>query len=195
MAIELNLPWPLMTKNKLESIGISPESDIENIHKVAFEKLKENFHQESFEEIRSELSKLRTYAKLKTEIGMEKYLNSIENIRDRTALTKLRLSNHTLMIEKGRHLGLQENQRLCPFCDNKVENEHHFVIECSTFDEIRKALFLEMAEIDNTFNDLDDNDKFIFLLSKPEAGKKTSEYINKTLELRNFLAEKPKQNG
>ena len=52
----------------------------------------------------------------------------------------------------------------------------------------------EMAEIDNTFNDLDDNDKFIFLLSKPEAGKKTSEYINKTLELRNFLAEKPKQN-
>ena len=195
MAIELNLPWPLMTKNKLESIGISPESDIENIHKVAFEKLKENFHQESFEEIRSELSKLRTYAKLKTEIGMEKYLNSIENIRDRTALTKLRLSNHTLMIEKGRHLGLQENQRLCPFCDNKVENEHHFVIECSTFDEIREALFLEMAEIDNTFNDLDDNDKFIFLLSKPEAGKKTSEYINKTLELRNFLAEKPKQNG
>ena len=99
------------------------------------------------------------------------------------------------MIEKGSHQDLQENQRLCPFCDNKVENEHHFVIECSTFDEIREALFLEMAEIDNTFNDLDDNDKFIFLLSKPEAGKKASEYINKTLELRNFLAEKPKQNG
>ena len=32
--------------------------------------------------------------------------------------------------------------------------------------EIREALFLEMAEIDNTFNNFDDNDKFIFLLAK-----------------------------
>ena len=43
---ELNLPWPLMNKN--ESIGLSPQDDVENIHKVAFEKLKENFYQESF---------------------------------------------------------------------------------------------------------------------------------------------------
>ena len=62
MASEHNLPWPLMTKNQLDSIGITPESDIQNIHKVAFEKLKENFYRESFEEISSEHSKLRTYA-------------------------------------------------------------------------------------------------------------------------------------
>ena len=45
---ELNLPWPLMNKNVLESVGLSPQDDVENIHKVAFEKLKENFYQESF---------------------------------------------------------------------------------------------------------------------------------------------------
>lgn len=195
MASEHNLPWPLMTKNQLDSIGITPESDIQNIHKVAFEKLKENFYRESFEEISSEHSKLRTYAKLKTEIGIEDYLNSIENVRDRTALTKIRLSNHTLMIEKGRHQGLQENQRFCPFCDNKVENEYHFIMECNTFDIFRQHLFVEIREINNTFNILDDNEKFIFLLSKPEAGKMISEYLNKTLQIRSFLVENYKQNG
>ena len=41
MSTELNLPWPLMNKNVLESIGLSPQNDSENIHKVALEKLKE----------------------------------------------------------------------------------------------------------------------------------------------------------
>ena len=103
------------------------------IHKVAFERLKDIFHHNSFEEINSYHSKLRTYAKLKTEIEMEEYLDSIKNIKDRTALTKICLSNHDLMIEKGRHQGLQENLRLCPFCDNKIENEQHFIIDCHTY--------------------------------------------------------------
>ena len=67
------------------------------------------------------------------------------------------------MIEKGRHQGLQENERLCPFCDNKIENEFHFVMECNTFDVLRQQLFIEMVGIDNVFNELDDNKKFIFI--------------------------------
>ena len=195
MATEHNLPWPILTKNHLDSVGIVPDSDVENMHIATFEKLKEKFHQDSFEEINSEHSKLRTYAKLKTEIGMEDYLNSIENIRDRTALTKIRLSNHDLMIEKGRHQGLQENQRVCPFCDIKVENEHHFVVECSTYDVLRQDLFAKLTEVDNTFHVLDNNEKFIFLLSNSAAGKLISEYLNKTLQIRRFLVENHKQNG
>ena len=64
MASELNLPWPLINKNKLDSVGISPESEIENIHKRVLKKLEENFHQQSFDEISSEHSKLRTYVLL-----------------------------------------------------------------------------------------------------------------------------------
>ena len=63
---------------------------------------------------------------MKTEAGREQYLDSIKNIKDRTALTKIRFSNHELMIEKGKHLDLQENQRLCPLCDNKVEMRMKF---------------------------------------------------------------------
>ena len=195
MASERNLPWPQMTKDKLDSIGIAPENDIENIHIVAFKKLKENFYRESFEEINSEHSKLRMYAKLKTEIGIEEYLCSIKNVGNRTALTKIRLSNHNLMIEKGRHQGLRERQRLCPFCDNKVEDEYHFIMECKTFNEFRQKLFVEITEIKNTFNLLNDAEKFIFLLSKPEAGDSISRYLNTTLQIRNFLIEEYKQNG
>ena len=49
MACEFNLPWPLMAKNKLDSVDIAPESDIQNIHVVTFKNLTENFYQESFE--------------------------------------------------------------------------------------------------------------------------------------------------
>ena len=54
-------------------------------------------------------------------------------IKDRIALTKLRLSNHKLMIEKGRHLKLDRNRRFCPFCPNEVEDEIHFMITCKNY--------------------------------------------------------------
>ena len=195
MASERNLPWPVMTKQHLESIGIRPDSEVENLHKVAFEKLKEKFHQDSFEEIKSDRSKLRTYSKVKTETGMEDYLNSVKNLKGRTALTKIRLSNHDLMIEKGRHQGLQENDRLCPFCENTVENEHHFIMQCSTYDSLRQNLFIKISEAYNQFTVFDDYDKFIFLLSNCDVAKQMGEYLDKTLELRRFLTENPKQNG
>ena len=91
---------------------------------------------------------------MKTEIGMEEYLNSTENIKDRTALTKIRLSNHDLMIEKGRHRDLDENERLCPFCNNLVENEQHFILECGTFTALRVDLLADVTGINNRFNTL-----------------------------------------
>ena len=64
MATQHGLPWQILTKHTLDSIGIESEGDIENIQKNVFEKLKEKFHRESFAEINSDQSKLRTYAEL-----------------------------------------------------------------------------------------------------------------------------------
>ena len=71
MATERNLPWPTLTRNTLEYIGIGSNSDIDNIQRVTFEIFKDDFHEKCFAEINSVSSKLRTYAKLKTEQGME----------------------------------------------------------------------------------------------------------------------------
>ena len=99
------------------------------------------------------------------------------------------------MIEKGRHLDLQENQRLCPFCDNKIENEQHFVIECPTYNVLRQKLFYDITENNNEFNELNEYEKFCFLLTAQDAGDLISKYLNKTLQIRKYLIEKPKQNG
>ena len=114
---------------------------------------------------------------------------------DRTAITKLRLSNHDLMIEKGRHQGLEENQRLCPFCNDTVEKEQHFLLNCNNFDKPRTKFFMKIKEINNNFDNLNDNEKFTFLLADLEALKLTGPYLKRTFQIRKFLLEKHKQNG
>ena len=66
------------------------------VHKKMFERLKDNFHQEAFEKIRSDSSKLRTYALFKNEVGFEQYLTDMKNVQERILVTKFRLSNHRL---------------------------------------------------------------------------------------------------
>ena len=112
------------------------------IHKPAMKRLSDILHQEAFEEINRGGSKLRTYAKIKLELGFESYLSSIQNVEKRISLSKIRLSNHDLMIEKGRHLKLEVNQRNCPFCPvNLLEDEFHFLLTCNTFSSLRNYLF------------------------------------------------------
>ncbi len=138
--------------------------DINNPETEVFRRIVDIFHQKSLAEIATENSKLRTYSLFKREIREEPYLRKVKNVKDRISMTKFRLSNHKLMIEKGRHQDLQENQRLCPFCDNKIENEQHFVMECPTYNVLRQNLFDDITENDNEFNRLDKLEKFCFLL-------------------------------
>ena len=86
------------------------------------------FHQHAFSDINRSDSRLRTYGILKLEPGFENYLNELKSIKERTALTKFRLSNHVLMIEKGRHKKIDRTLRYCPFCPGVVEDEKHFLL-------------------------------------------------------------------
>ena len=56
-----------------------------------------------------------------------------------TSLTKFRLSSHELLIEKGRHLHITREDRLCKYCNmNLVENEYHFLLVCPKYANLRK---------------------------------------------------------
>ena len=74
--------------------------------------------------------KARTYRTFKERVTPEDYLVSIRNRKSRVAMTKFRLSDHNLMIEKGRHSGMAEEKRFCPFCEDTVESECHFLLVC-----------------------------------------------------------------
>ena len=76
-------------------------------------------------------NKMRTYRKVKTidNYICEDYLHQVTNIRHRTTLTKLWLSNHKLAIETGRHMRpyKKPNERTCPLYKRGAEDEKHFL--------------------------------------------------------------------
>ena len=74
------------------------------------------------------------------------------------------MSNHNLMIEKGRHLNIDRNNRYCKFCKNKIEDEQHFLINCPLYITERKNLEIICNKICNTFEILTDEQKFIFIM-------------------------------
>ena len=83
---------------------------------------------------------------------MESYLDDIKNRKSREAFTKLRLSDHCMMIEGGRHKRpiIPRDQRFCPYCPGEIENEEHFVTECRAYD--RAPLFDNIANKALQFN-------------------------------------------
>ena len=88
--------------------------------------------------------KLIFYKEIKTKYEPEGYLSSQKNISLRKELTKLRISNHEIMIERGRYHSpkIPREERLCQICKNKVEDEKHFIFKCILYDVERKNLEL-----------------------------------------------------
>ena len=120
-------------------------------------------------------------------------MSVIENIHERTSYTKFRLSNHQLMIEKGRHLKIEKHCRLCPFCTSKVEEEHHFLLNCPMYTHLRERLFAEIIKtIPDFYYPPDENFLFWFLLKCPIISHCTAHFINQADDLRSFLIAKHK---
>ena len=91
------------------------------------------------------------------------------------------------MIEKGRHQSIEKQSRFCPFCENQVEDEIHFLLDCRGFTHLRMELF---SKINNETEDAisrNRTDKFKLLLSNENIAQITARYISRALSLREFL--------
>ena len=91
--------------------------------------------------------KLRTYKLFKQHFGLEPYLENILDKDLRRCLSSFRISAHRLRIERGRYCREKPEKRLCDSC-NVVENEVHFLCECSKYDTQRQILFDNMNSSD-----------------------------------------------
>lgn len=87
-------------------------------------------------------SKLNTFANLYQKFELQQYLDFNLPKSISSHLTKLRISAHSLLIEKGRYSRPKtpRNQRLCTNC-NEVEDEQHFLLFCKKYDHLRTTLF------------------------------------------------------
>ena len=94
---------------------------------------------------RTQKNKLRTYRKFKRNYKREEYLSAVKNIKHRISMTKFRISDHCLEIEKGRYTRpyTKPEDRVCiKLCNNAVEDEAHFLFICPRYSNEREELFL-----------------------------------------------------
>lgn len=83
--------------------------------------------------------KLHSYCLFKEDTELEFYLDHVSPNKFKFALSRFRLSSHSLAIETGRYSATPREERLCTFCNMKsVENEYHFLLVCPHYSEIRR---------------------------------------------------------
>ena len=92
------------------------------------QRLKDTFQQKCQSEIGNR-NRCSLYNNLHREFTMANYLNKVQIRTNRRASSKLRLSNHRLLIERGRWLKIKQENRLCTEC-HALEDEDHVVCIC-----------------------------------------------------------------
>ena len=110
-----------------------------------------------------------SYATHKLNYDFEPYLTHINIKKHRNSLAKLRLSDHQLQIQKGRQTrpSTPRHLRVCKVCQNKIEDEAHFLFECTNDDQ-------DSAKIKNKYLKY----KFIMNVQDPECLKSLGYTIN-----------------
>ena len=151
---KFDLDFPsILEKNKF---------DVRNICQDAYDRV-------WWEQI-NQSSKASTYVTFKTTVFYEKYFDKIKNGKKNTSLSRFRLSNHNLMIEKGRHFKpiIKREERLCPFCKIVIEDEEHFLLSCLLYSPLRTILESVCRKNCNTYDSLSRKQKFIHIMSNED---------------------------
>ena len=135
-------------------------------------------------------SKMKVLSLLKETPGAEKYLSEVRNTEHRMAMSKLRLSGHTLEIERGRYNNTQAEERYCTYCkalgSTLVEDEKHFLLHCPMSKELReKCLPIEILN-DNV---LSDNEKFINIMTNSVLIQSTAKFVYEAFKNRDLCLE------
>ena len=121
------------------------------------------------------------FREIRETFDLSSYLLKLQNRKQRNAITKLRLSSHSLYIETGRHTGVARENRKCILCNkNDLEDEFHFVLKCPLYQELRTTY------IKRYYTNNPSMYKFLELLnSKGKCLKNLALYIIKAFEVRN----------
>jgi hypothetical protein len=119
-------------------------------------------------------SKIYLFSNLKQNSLVESYL-SISNFEYRKLITKLRISEHNLLIEKGRHLNMPREQRFCSHC-KCVDDEKHFLLHCTINSELRSSFLNILNNENQIFNNLSEKLSYILHPSTPSQVNKLDSF-------------------
>nr|XP_006817258.1 PREDICTED: RNA-directed DNA polymerase from mobile element jockey-like [Saccoglossus kowalevskii] len=136
---------------------------------------------------KKENNKLRTYNNFKSEYSLEPYLEYVNNVKHRVAITKFRISAHKLPIEKLRYLQVPPEERLCMLCDDlAVGNEMHAFLDCRNPEiESARCKFMSVISMHKEFQSLPKQIMFKKLMNSKDSfiASSLGVYIHKILEM------------
>ena len=118
--------------------------------------------------------KLHLFASFKTIYKFESYLDYIQDFSVRCTLARLRVSAHNLQVETGRFNKTKtpRDQRFCLYCKTLnifiVEDEIHFLLVCSLFNEERQKFLEEIHKKFPATVLLNDRNMFLWLMSQED---------------------------
>ena len=120
---------------------------------------------------------------------LEPYLDKLSRAK-RVTLTKMRISDHKLMIEEGRRTTPQtpREQRTCKICSQQIESEYHFLMKCNLYGS-RQSFFDAVSTSVPQFQSLNSRQKFLFLMTQEDEQitDHLATLIQKWLSLRNLI--------
>ena len=125
-----------------------------------------------------------SFAMHKNSYNLEPYLSVITIKKHRNALAKLRLSDHKLKIHSGRQTRpiTPRELRYCTFCPNIVEDEAHFLCECTAGSDLKfsfyRNLHIKHPQISSITNK-QMKYKAIMKIDDPELLKQLGFLVNK----------------
>ena len=86
--------------------------------------------------------KLRFYTLFKNTLNVENFVKYNLTPSERSLVSQYRMGILPLAIETGRFQGVKLEERLCIFCNSgAVEDEVHFMFDCSLYNDLREEFF------------------------------------------------------
>ena len=139
----------------------------------------------------TESTKADTYVQFKPNMKVEPYLYH-SNRKERVMMTKLRISDHKLMIEVGRHNKplTPRQDRKCFMCGDLVEDETHFMTQCRLYGT-RDKYWETINNLVPPIATLSNADKYFYLMTQedPELTKVILKMVHEWMTFRGFLHE------
>jgi hypothetical protein len=140
--------------------------------------------------------KLNNYMYFKHVGDDEIYIHRYMNRRSRKILAMFRLGILPLMVEAGRYCRIKDDnngmyrhllleERVCPYCKDKIEDEVHFLCECGLYDVHRRELYNAISEKYTKFCELSTKDKFIHVMKNCQ--KIVAKFLVKAWEIRRIF--------
>ena len=156
----------------IQNLGHVNNLDILTTPKINTKKLLKNVYNKIWMDKLRLTSRGKYCVTFKNNICYEQYLNHINFRNLRRVLTKLRLSDHNLMIEQGRKakIKLPHERRTCKLCYNEhlsqIEDEIHFLFDCQwrKYIALRNNLIAEITSQVPQFYKLKNIQKFVYIM-------------------------------